>query len=549
MPKRIATPPSDTNTRYFTICFPYPLNASWELKADQISFARWIVSCIKKEYFIAIMYKPTARGMVIIEVDRAFKDEHRTLLGEHRWIEFLKQPSDEERSCCSQIFYSVYTDHRGAQKDGWKTINVRDEWFDSWQSSSDFKYPYPLTHWCALPPEDKTSKRMCRPLPIASFPPPLKPVRPVVGSSAWVQSTTGPDPKSPGNQRAAWGNNLHSPAIKASNSSTNSRVAKSFTRSHAPSAGKPLNVWGSQKSAAALLPVSKGPTFAPVKAPQGAWGSQKPAVVTSSASKKALSTSKSNAASSSAPEPPQYPPGLPTVPTHAAVPPGLVYNTVPDFNSDSTSRFDWASEVEAEFPTHSVSQKEVNDLADSANNMIIADDMEKLYRESDSDEDFVPESYPVAFEGRPPSFALAHVEYNDTKDTVMQNLWEDVATKAAEKEDPEECPVHGPLCSKGICQVAKKKKRANEAQKGKDQKNGRGRGRRNEGRNNDRTKAQDDGDREGDNDERESQGENSHQDSSDPSASRTVSRNESVKEKPQFTDHNDTTDLWENFDS
>ncbi|KAJ3995659.1 hypothetical protein F5050DRAFT_257901 [Lentinula boryana] len=536
MPKRIATPPSDTNTRYFTICFPYPLNASWELKADQISFARWIVSCIKKEYFIAIMYKPTARGMVIIEVDRAFKDEHRTLLGEHRWIEFLKQPSDEERSCCSQIFHSVYTDHRGAQKDGWKTINVRDEWFDSRQSLSDFKHPYPLTHWCALPPEDMTSKRMCRPLPIASFPPPVKPVRPVVGSNAWVQSTTGPNPKSPGNQRAAWGNNSHLPPIKASNSGTNS------------SGKAPPNAWGSQKSAAALLPVSKGPTSPSVKAPRGAWGSQQPAVVSSSASKKALVTSKSNAASSTVP---QYPPGLPTVPTNAAVPPGLVSNTVPDFNSDSTSRFDWASEVEAEFPIHSVSQK-VNDLAESANDMIIADDMEKLYRESDSDEDFIPESYPVAFEGRPPGFALAHVEYNDTKDTVVQNLWEDVAMKTAKKEDEEECPVHGPLCSKGICEVAKKKKRANEAQKGKDQKNGRDRGRRREGRNNDRTKARDDGDREGDvviNDERERQGENSHQDSSNSSASRTVSRNDSVKEKPQFTDHNDTTDLWESFDS
>lgn len=32
--------------------------------------------------------------------------------------------------------------------------------------------PYPVTHWCLTPPEDKTNKPLCRPLPNAVMPPP-----------------------------------------------------------------------------------------------------------------------------------------------------------------------------------------------------------------------------------------------------------------------------------------------------------------------------------------------------------------------------------------
>jgi hypothetical protein len=39
------------------------------------------------------------------------------------------------------------------------------------------KYPYPGTHWCPTPPEDKTNKPLCRPLPVAVKPPPPPLVR------------------------------------------------------------------------------------------------------------------------------------------------------------------------------------------------------------------------------------------------------------------------------------------------------------------------------------------------------------------------------------
>ena len=52
--------------------------------------------------------------------------------------------------------------------------------------------PYPTTHWCPVPPEDKTNKPFCRPLPVKVKPPPPKAPAPVVGSSTWVDTENGP---------------------------------------------------------------------------------------------------------------------------------------------------------------------------------------------------------------------------------------------------------------------------------------------------------------------------------------------------------------------
>jgi hypothetical protein len=40
------------------------------------------------------------------------------LLGEHRWSDFLRNPSEEEKGRVSQIFYCTYSTGRQAQKDG-----------------------------------------------------------------------------------------------------------------------------------------------------------------------------------------------------------------------------------------------------------------------------------------------------------------------------------------------------------------------------------------------------------------------------------------------
>jgi len=55
--------------------------------------------------------------MVILEIEKSYKG-FDSLLGEHRWNEFLSNPSDEERNCVSQVFYCLYKTDREVQKDG-----------------------------------------------------------------------------------------------------------------------------------------------------------------------------------------------------------------------------------------------------------------------------------------------------------------------------------------------------------------------------------------------------------------------------------------------
>ena len=55
--------------------------------------------------------------MVLLEIDKNYTHNDR-LLGEHRWQEFLKNPSKEEKDRVSQIFHCLYTTGREAQKDG-----------------------------------------------------------------------------------------------------------------------------------------------------------------------------------------------------------------------------------------------------------------------------------------------------------------------------------------------------------------------------------------------------------------------------------------------
>jgi hypothetical protein len=55
--------------------------------------------------------------MVLLEIDKTYPHNDR-LLGEHKWSEFLRNPSEEEKGRVSQIFHSFYTTGREAQKDG-----------------------------------------------------------------------------------------------------------------------------------------------------------------------------------------------------------------------------------------------------------------------------------------------------------------------------------------------------------------------------------------------------------------------------------------------
>ncbi|TFY66097.1 hypothetical protein EVG20_g4993 [Dentipellis fragilis] len=192
MPKRPKTPPpADDEPQYLTVVHPYPLRATMELIKDKKDFSLWLACCTGKSALWSFFYKPSAPDMVIIEVDRDF-DNFKGLLGAHRWSEFLKNPSDEEKNQVTKIFYCKYKSGRDVQKHGWKQVNVEEHWFNKWSPNNEFiTYPYPETSWCEVPSEDVTSEPLCRPLPVRTFPPPPKAPAPPVGSKAWLDAKAG----------------------------------------------------------------------------------------------------------------------------------------------------------------------------------------------------------------------------------------------------------------------------------------------------------------------------------------------------------------------
>ncbi|KAF8972766.1 hypothetical protein BDZ97DRAFT_856108 [Flammula alnicola] len=195
MVKRPKSPEIVEDARYFTVYQPYPLNANWVLEDDQMQCAMWVAECIGVNHLWAIHEKPKARGMILLEVSKAFTD-HGRLLGEHRWSEFLKDPTEEEKPRVTQVFHSFYAKGRDAQKDGWKAITISCKWFKGWApGKGKIVQPYPDTHWCQTPVGDKTNKTLCRPLPVEQkVPPRVQP--PVVGSSTWVaKQVEGPPTK------------------------------------------------------------------------------------------------------------------------------------------------------------------------------------------------------------------------------------------------------------------------------------------------------------------------------------------------------------------
>jgi len=58
-----------------------------------------------------------ARDTVIIEVNRDYPHFDR-ILGEHRWSEFLRNPSRDEKDRATQVFYCTYHTGRMVQKNG-----------------------------------------------------------------------------------------------------------------------------------------------------------------------------------------------------------------------------------------------------------------------------------------------------------------------------------------------------------------------------------------------------------------------------------------------
>ncbi|KAH8103490.1 hypothetical protein BXZ70DRAFT_734076 [Cristinia sonorae] len=188
MPARPRTPsPGPDEPKYLTVVSPYPLHANMELLGDLKQTVYWIASCIGPDPLFAVFHKPSAPNMIIIEVARSF-DKWETLLGEHKWADFLRLPTHEERDKVSQIFYCKFSTGREVQKHGWLRKDVESAWFQSWTPKNRIiKQPYPSTSYCPTPSEDMTNAPLCRPLPVKSFPPPPPPRMPPVGSPEWLR--------------------------------------------------------------------------------------------------------------------------------------------------------------------------------------------------------------------------------------------------------------------------------------------------------------------------------------------------------------------------
>lgn len=67
------------------------------------------------------------------------------------------------------IFHSTFSDHRGAEKAGWKILYIDDAFIKENVRRDICKYPYPRTRWCKPPEPDKTNGSFYRTLPLDIF--------------------------------------------------------------------------------------------------------------------------------------------------------------------------------------------------------------------------------------------------------------------------------------------------------------------------------------------------------------------------------------------
>ncbi|KAJ7119370.1 hypothetical protein C8R43DRAFT_1137074 [Mycena crocata] len=409
-----ATTSPNTSPSY-SLVQPYPLNANWELPHDYITFGRWIAGCIGPDPFFALFYKPSARGQVLIEVNRNYPHPER-LLGEHRWSEFLKRPTEEEAGRVSQIFYRVYSTGRQAQKDGWKRINVADSWFKNWSPVNPvIQNPYPTTSWCPLPPEDRTNKPMCRPLPVSVKPPPPPKAGPapiVPGSATWASAKTAPSTNTPAALRGQWA----------------ARVGAAVTTATAKNNAAAV---GSSKTAKAIPATSAAP-----------WHT-------------ATAPKSSNVVPAA---PPGLGLGLNANPTSFPAPPGLVRGGGGSSTHTSASS---ASSAGAMLPV----------IADPRNDFVrisLSPSQEKrLYAAADGDEETSPDpnAYVAEWEKMPEatfvglwadSGVYTGGGFKAQKEEVVESLWgaddeDDSARMNKKPADSLLCSVHGIICKKGIC--------------------------------------------------------------------------------------------------
>ncbi|GLB37881.1 hypothetical protein LshimejAT787_0409320 [Lyophyllum shimeji] len=428
MVKRPKSPDAAEDEKYFTVYQPYPLNANWELPQDYITFSRWIAACIGTDPIHALHYKPSARGMVLIEVDKRYPHNER-LLGEHRWSEMLKNPTDEEGGRVTQIFHCLYTTGREAQKDGWKRIHVEAAWFKDWTPTTDFQDPYPTTYWCPTPPEDKTNKPLCRPLPVAVKPPPPKVVPPVVGSENWV-SAKGAAPPTTQALQGAWAakaKKAASPANTKATAAAGKQSPRSAVSAKSPSAwNKPI--------------IQSSPTACPPPSPCAS-------LVSATAAPNAWSTAGSKNGSSPATtsnQAPAFPPGL-----VLRVPPGQSLPAPPGLTKPSTSD---ASSSSGSSLEAGATEKALSGLFEENVTISLSPSQDRaLYGLApEQSPELGAEAVIHPWEQTAATFEKTEWQNAAASDAGSQDLWGE-ETGEAKKPAVALCPYHAHTCKKGVC--------------------------------------------------------------------------------------------------
>ncbi|EMD33008.1 hypothetical protein CERSUDRAFT_143168 [Gelatoporia subvermispora B] len=448
MPKRAPTPPpSDDEPKFLTVAYPYPAQVYMELDEDQKKCAYWIACCIGQENILAIHHKPRSPNMVIIEVRRDYPDFSR-LLGEHRWSEFLKNPSQDDQERVSQVFYCTLGALRLVQKNGWKQVVVEDYWFTTreWTATRNLiKSPYPQTHFCSLRPEDQTGSPLCRPLPVISFPPPPPTRGPPVGSPEWhemkktqalprvtvpvresgaLRGLVAPYPARPG---------FGSPGIVAGGWDTENVSPSSAS----PSIAAPVSAtppWGARPT----LPKSEH------VAPPGL---RTPSVVSYAGSSNASSTG--------------------SLVQNVGPPPGLIHPARTQSGAQSSASSDTDSVIFSPNPDYNpYADPEVQGvgfgtLRHAFVNLNVADHpVEYVDNDDEPEDDWAAPSAPASATVE----AYENLWAEEDHDDEAKSLWADYDKPKPPRSADFECPVHQNKCSKGICSEYAKEKKHREIQ-------------------------------------------------------------------------------------
>ncbi|KAH9922569.1 hypothetical protein B0H21DRAFT_765908 [Amylocystis lapponica] len=169
MPKRPKSPPPDPDEpHHLAVFYPYLSNGNLDSVEDRHHTARWLACCIGKDDLLALFHRPGAKSTIIIEI--------------------LKNPTADQRSVASKVFFCRLSTQSKVKKAGWKRIDVEEHWFKGWDPEHGvFTFPYPSTYRCEPPPEaDPVHKNLCLNLPVQHFPVPEPARPPPVGSPEWL---------------------------------------------------------------------------------------------------------------------------------------------------------------------------------------------------------------------------------------------------------------------------------------------------------------------------------------------------------------------------